>query len=435
MNPPPTRIRHWVVVLAVTLAVITYIDRVCISQAAPFIEAELHFNKEQMSWVFSAFTLAYSLFEIPGGWLGDRIGPRRVLMRVVVCWSAFTAATGWAWNLASMIVCRFLFGIGEAGCFPNLTKIFTVWLPQSERERAQGIMWLSARWGGAFTPLLVVAVLGLVHWRVAFAIFGALGLVWAVWFYLWFRDRPADHPGVGASELALLADAARNAPGHEPIPWRRYLRSGTVWLLWLQYFCLGYGWYFYITWLPTYLREARGLNLTKGALLAGLPLFLGGIGCLVGGVLSNALARRLGGVAAARRLVASLGLFAAAILLVASTRIQGPVPAMILLGLASFATDLAMPATWAACMDVGGRGAGSLSGSVNMMGNLGGAVGTVVVAQILKRTDNNWSATFWVTSGFFLLGAVAWRLLDPVTPLDRAERAEVSSPTAAGLER
>src|SRR5436309_2667527 len=143
----PTHARYWVIVFAVTLAVITYIDRVCISQAAPAISKDLGLTPSQMAWVFSAFAWAYALFEIPGGWLGDRIGARKVLMRIVVWWSFFTAATGWAWNVASLVVTRALFGAGEAGCFPNLTKAFTSWLPGDERVRAQGIMWMSARWG------------------------------------------------------------------------------------------------------------------------------------------------------------------------------------------------------------------------------------------------------------------------------------------------
>src|SRR2546428_2731453 len=197
----PTRTRYWVIVFAITLAIITYIDRVCISQAAPDIQRELGLTKAQMGWVFAAFAWAYALFEIPGGWLGDRFGPRKVLMRVVLWWSFFTAATGWVWNLGALLVTRFLFGAGEAGCFPNLTKAFTTWLPKQERTRAQGIMWFSARWGGAFTPLLVVWVFSFVSWRNAFTVFGAIGIVWAIVFYYWFRDNPRDHPSVNTEEL------------------------------------------------------------------------------------------------------------------------------------------------------------------------------------------------------------------------------------------
>lgn len=411
----------------IVLAIITYIDRVCISQAAPSIRKDLGFSETQMGWVFSAFALSYALFEVPGGWMGDRYGPRSVLMKVVVMWSIFTAATGAAWNFLSMVVCRFLFGVGEAGCFPNVTKIFTIWLPSSERVRAQGILWLSARWGGAFTPMLVAWVLGYMTWRSAFVLFGALGIFWAIGFYRWFRDRPADHPGVNAAELAMLDGAERNAPSHAQVPWGRLCSNPTVLLLWLQYFCMSYGWYFYITWLPTYLREARGVSLEKSAILAGLPLFFGGVGCFVGGWAAKRLAERSGNVRRARRLVACTGLVLAGSLLVVATRISDPVLAMVAIGLASFANDLAMAPDWAACMDVGGRLAGSLSGSMNMMGNLGGAVGPVVVGYILSSTKvsaeapptlQGWTTAFLVAAAIYGVGALAWLFIDPVTPLE-----------------
>jgi len=173
----PSRVRYWVIVFAVALAVVTYIDRVSISFAAPAISQDLGLDSVQMGWVLFAFASAYALFEIPGGYLGDRSGPRSVLMRIELWWSFFTAATGWAWSYASLLVTRFLFGAGEAGCFPNLTKAFTVWLPERERVRAQSITWLSARWGGAFTPPLVLWVMTRVGWRHAFEVFGAMGVV------------------------------------------------------------------------------------------------------------------------------------------------------------------------------------------------------------------------------------------------------------------
>ena len=420
----------------IALAVITYIDRVCISQAAPSIRRDLGFSETQMGWVFSAFTISYALFEIPAGWMGDRFGPRSVLMKVVLMWSVFTAATGAAWSFLSMVVCRFLFGAGEAGCFPNVTKIFTIWLPSNERVRAQGILWLSARWGGAFTPLLVAWVLGFMSWRLAFVMFGALGVFWAIGFYRWFRDRPSEHPEVNAAELALMDGAEKNAPSHASVPWRKLCSSPTVLLLWLQYFCMSYGWYFYITWLPTYLRDARGVSLEKSAVLAGLPLFFGGIGCFVGGWAAKKLAERWGNVGRARRAVACTGLFMAGALLVVATRINDPVYAMIALGLASFSNDLAMAPDWAACMDVGGRLAGSLSGSMNMMGNLGGAVGPVVVGYILTSTKATadspptlagWTTAFLVAAAIYGVGAIAWLFIDPVTPLEPDEPVKVPS--------
>ena len=255
-----THTRHWVIVFAIVLAVIQYIDRVCISQAMPDIARDLRLTDAQKGAIFSAFGLAYALFEIPTGWLGDKIGARKVLVRVVLWWSFFTAATGWAWNHLSMVITRFLFAAGEAGCFPNLTKAFSAWLPIRERNRAQAIMWMGARWGGAFTPLLVVAVMAFVSWRYAFHIFALLGVAWAIVFYWWFRDNPRDHKGVNAAELELLKGNEENVEGHGDVPWRELLTRPTMWLLWAQYFCLSYGWYFYITWLPDYLKTVRGME-------------------------------------------------------------------------------------------------------------------------------------------------------------------------------
>src|SRR3954463_11918806 len=200
VGAPATHTRYGVIGFAISLAVVTYIDRVCISKSADLIMGDLRLSKEQMGYAFSAFAWAYALFEIPGGWLGDKIGPRLVLMRVVLMWSVFTALTGWAFGFVSLVVCRFCFGIGEAGCFPNITKAFTIWMPPGERVRAQGIMWLSARWGGAFTPLLVVWVLNSMSWRGAFTVFGVFGVIWAVFFFRWFRDDPREHPSVNAAE-------------------------------------------------------------------------------------------------------------------------------------------------------------------------------------------------------------------------------------------
>jgi len=415
----PTRTRYWVIVFAVTLAIVTYIDRVCISQAAPAMMRDLHLSKIEMGYALSAFAWAYALFEIPGGWLGDWMGPRKVLMRVVVWWSFFTAATGWAWNHTSLVITRALFGAGEAGCYPNLTKAFTTWLPPDERVRAQGIMWMSSRWGGAFTPLLVVWIFHYLTWRRTFEFFGLIGVVWAVIFYLWFRDNPRDHKGINAGELALLEGAEKNASGHGDVPWRKMLTSRSVWLLWLQYAAVAYPWYFYITWLPTYLKESYHLEPQKAAILAGLPLFFGGIGCFFCGWISPRLTPLLGSVARTRRIMGVTACIGASTMLLTSSQLKDPVWAAIVMGLASFSNDLLMPGAWGACMDIGGKYAGTLSGSMNMMGNLGGALGPVTTGYILQATQN-WSIPFYLGSGIYLIGAVAWMFIDPVTPLEES---------------
>lgn len=417
----PTNVRRGVLWAAIALGVITYIDRVAISQAAPLITEDLKFSATEMGWAFAAFAWGYALFEVPGGWLGDWLGARKVLTRIVLWWSAFTAFTGMVWNIASLVVIRFLFGAGEAGCFPNLTKMFSAWLPKDERSRAQSIMWMSARWGGAVTPQLVAWTLLFVNWRETFYIFAALGVVWAVVFVWWYRDKPSEHPSINAAELALLEGAEENAVGNAHVPWSRLVTSGNIWLLWAQYFCITWGWYFYITWLPTYLKNARGLELAQSALLAGLPLFLGGIGCLLSSYLVKFVAGFMeGDVSTARRWVCSGALTAAAGFLLAASQLDDPFLAMLAMGMSSFTNDLTVPAAWSTCMDIGGRFAGSVSGSMNMMGNLAGGLAPVAVGYILEWSNQDWNLALFVSVAIYFMAAICWFLIDSNHRIDRA---------------
>ena len=443
----PSRTRYWVLAFAIILAVIQYIDRVAISQAMPEIAGELKLSDAQKGAVFSAFGLAYALFEIPTGWLGDKIGARKVLARVVLWWSFFTAATGWVGSYVSLLITRFLFGAGEAGCFPNLTKALSTWLPKNERTRAQAIMWMGARWGGAFTPLLVVAVMAFMSWRWAFHVFALLGVIWTVVFLWWFRDNPRDHKGVNAAELELLKENESNVEGHGNVPWRKLVTSPTMWMLWAQYFCLSYGWYFYITWLPTYLKDVRGLEFKSNvvmkwladvlegvlspemtlkvlsAALAGIPLLFGGFGSLTAGIMSTHFLARGAKVVKVRRLFGCLGFTGAAGLLMLSFYIADPLLAMLAMGMASFCNDLTMPGSWSTCMDVGGKYAGTVSGSMNMMGNFGGMAGPLVVGLVLSWTNKDWQLAFAISSVIYFLGAIFWLFIDPVTPLEKTAEA------------
>ncbi len=422
----PSRARFLVLFFAVTLAIITYVDRVCISQSAPAMQAELELTKMQMGYAFTAFGWAYAIFEIPGGWLGDRIGPRKVLMRVVGMWSVFTIATGWAWNLVSLVVFRFFFGMGEAGCFPNITKAFTNWFPVNERVRAQGILWLSARWGGAFTPLLVGWMLassgegkvGLgLHYSYVFLLFGLLGLVWAASFFWWFRDQPKDHPAVNAGELQVIGETHHT--GDHSMPWGKLLSSRTVWMLWAQYFFMSYAWYFYITWFPTYLKENfTEMSDMQRALLACVPLFFGGIGSILAGMLSARLDAWFGSIARTRRWLGVLGMGTAGVMLLISIQLHDPVASVLAIGLASLCSDLAMPGAWGACMDVGGRHTGALSGSMNMMGQVGGAIAPMAVPLVLAATDNNWSVNIGLFAISYFLGAICWAFVNSNERLD-----------------
>ncbi len=416
----PSRTRNVVLWFAVTLAIITYVDRICISQAAPTMQAELNLSKTDMGWVFTAFGLSYAIFEMPGGWLGDRFGPRKVLMRVVCMWSIFTVATGWAKNFWTLIICRFFFGMGEAGCFPNITIAFTNWFPMSERVRAQGVLWLSARWGGAFTPLLVGWMLasggnggfGLGwHYKWVFLLFGTLGIVWAFLFYRWFRDNPKDHPSVNAEELAHIGDNSQQ--GEHSIPWGKLFASRTVWMLWAQYCFMSFGWYFYITWFPTYLKEQFvDLSDMQRALLATVPLFFAGTGSIISGLCSAALDRQFKSIARTRRMLGVGGMGLAGVMLLLSTQFSSPVATVLAIGLGALCNDLAMPGAWGACMDVGGRHTGALSGSMNMMGQIGGIIGPIAVAEVLKVTNNNWTLCIALFSLSYFLGAICWAFVN-----------------------
>ena len=412
----PSRTRYFVVVFAVILAIIQYIDRVAISQAAPLISKDLGLDKEQMALVFSAFTLAYALFEIPTGYMGDRLGARRVLIRVVLWWSFFTAATGWVWSWLSLLAVRFLFGVGEAGCFPNIARAFSRWLPTNERVRAQGILWMFARWGGAIAPLLLAIMLQYVNWRRAFEMFAVLGVVWCFFWYRWFRDQPADHPKVNAAELALMPTAEAKSD-HPKMPWAVMVSSPSLWLLWLQYFTLSYAWYFFITWFPTYLLEVHKYDLKlKGAIMAGLPLLFGGFGSLLAGLITPALTRMTGSVRTTRSILGFGGQGLAGCCLILATFLETPFLAVLSIAFASFFNDITMPGSWTTCMDIGGKFTGTVSGAMNMMGNLGGVVSPLVLGAIVQRTGD-WNLTFYLTGGLYFVGATCWLFINSTKPL------------------
>jgi ACS family glucarate transporter-like MFS transporter len=401
----PSRARHGVVGLAISLAVLSYMQRVAISQAAGPISHDLHLNKAQMGFVFGAFGLSYALFELPAGLLGDRLGVRRVLSQIVLAWSIFTALTGAAWNVTSLWVVRFLFGAGEAGCFPNLTRMLSVWLPARERVSAQSLMWACARWGGAATPPLVLAGVALVGWRWTFVVLAALGIAWFAIFLLWFKDDPLQHPSVNELERKMLA-GSRTFICHDAgsSNWLSLLFTREVFVLSLQYFCFSFVWYFYITWLPTYLRETRGQSPAQAATFAALPLLFGGFGSIATGL----VATRLPG-----RVIAFFGFLGSAMLLFAFTRIRAVLPAMVSMGLASFCSDLTMPISWNACVEIGGPHTATVAAAMNMMGNFAGFVAPVLGGLILQRTGGDWNPLIYLMIGAAMISALSWIYLDP----------------------
>ena len=412
----PTRARHTVVGFLLGLIAIAYLDRVCIATAAPAMRAELGLTDAQLGIVFSAFTFGYAVFEVPSGWMADRFGARVTLTRIVVWWSLMTAATGAAAGFASLLAVRLLFGLGEAGAFPSMARVYARWLPRAERGRMFGLAIMTGAFAGAVTQPLVVALLGVTTWRHTFALFGGVGLVWTIAWWRWFRDDPHQHPAVNAAERALITagGAETRARGH--LPWRAVLRSRTLLALCVMYAGAIYGWYFYLTWLPTYLLRARGFDLAQVGWLAALPLVAIGVGVLAGGSLSDALARHVG-TRAARRTPGLVGLPLAALAIAGALLTRTPLAAALLLAAAAGLAALGVASAWAVCLEIGGCHAGVVSGAMNTFGNLGGALSPVVVGFALERW-HSWEAPLWSVAACYALAALAWLAIDPSTTID-----------------
>jgi ACS family glucarate transporter-like MFS transporter len=445
MPPAATRVRVRVLGFAFLLAVVTYLDRICISAAAPFIMEDLHLTILQMGAVFSAFTLAYSLFEIPSGWLGDVKGPRSVLTRIVLWWSAFTMLTGAARGYQSLLAIRFLFGAGEAGAFPNIARSFSQWFPSRERGRANGVMFLGSRMGGMLSAPIALQLVSRWGWRASFVFFGLLGLVWAAAWYAWYRDRPEDHPGVGAEELAWIREGRIPDPIPNPTPdrilyptpetapattpWAALLRSRNLYAICAMYFAFGYGLYFYFTWLPTYLIKELGFSLFSGGLFAALPFLLAGIADIVGGWLTDFLTRQRG--LRAGRCHLGFGAFlTCAAFLFASTIVPSPILKAILIAMALASADLALGACWAVPIDIAPDHAGVITGFMNTLGNIGGLIGPLVVGYAVDRW-HSWTFPFYITALVYTGGAVAWLAIDPTRRVAGSVRPGMQQPSAA----
>jgi MFS transporter, ACS family, glucarate transporter len=408
----PTRGRFTLLRFSLILSIITYLDRVAISSAAPVLREELQLSGVQMAWVFSAFTFAYAAFEIPSGWLGDVYGPRKVLTRIVLWWSAFTAATGLAWNFSSLVAARFFFGVGEAGAFPNISRSFARWFPTPERGNAHGVIFMGTRIGGALAPPLVVMLMTWIGWRQTFFIFGAVGVVWCVFWWRWFRDEPAGHPAVNAEELDLI-ETGRGKQGGHAFQWADLL-SWNLTFICLMYFTMGYTLYFNITWLPTYLREVRGFSVQQAGWIAGAVLMTGGICTYAGGRLTDYLVKRYG--LKVGRSVGVISLPVAAVLLLGVALTPSPLMAAVLLAATLGVADLGVSSCWSICHDVGGEHAGTVTGAMNTFGNLGGALSPLVVGYALDWWQS-WTIPFFVTAGVYVFGGIMTALVNPNKPL------------------
>lgn len=404
---PPTRVRYRVLALVCGLSMITYLDRVCFGAAAPAIAADLNLaNVAELKWAFTAFAIAYAIFEVPTGWWGDRIGPRGMLIRIVIWWSVCTALTGivgWKWGsvtfggLGTLIALRFLFGAGEAGAYPNITRALYNWFPRAQWETAQGMVWMTGRLTGGLTPLIwAILVSGtaitpaLMNWRGAFLFFGAIGLVWCLAFALLFRNRPQDHPRVNQAERDEIDSHELQARTgeHASVPWRRLLTNRSLWALCVMYSLVNYGWAFNITYLPSFLEQRFGIagdNLW-GAIYKGAPLWVGAIGCLAGGSVVSYFSRWLGSRERGRQALGVTALVLCALCWLVARQADNVHLFCISVAMAAFFIDLTLGATWATCQDLGRQHTAVVAGCMNTIGTLGAALAGWLTGTLVQRS-------------------------------------------------
>jgi sugar phosphate permease len=415
----PSKGRWYVLLLISVMYLITYLDRVNISTAAPEISKEFGFDKVTMGVIFSAFAWSYALFQVPGGWLSDRFGARGVLTGVVGFWSIMTAATAGAFSATSFIVIRFLFGVGEAGAFPGATRAMQLWYPRRERGLVQGVTHSASRLGAAIAPPIVVVIMSQLGWRPVFYICGVVGILWSLWWALTYRNLPEDHPLVNKTELqnirGLDANGAIGKPPMEQqtkVPWMTLISSPNMWAIMCAYFTYVYCLWIFLSWLPSYLIEARHFTLIKVGIFASLPLFAGVIGDTVGGVATDWLLRKTGSAKIGRRVVAIVGLLGCAICIVPAALTEDAYVAVFGLTASMFFLEFTIGPSWAVPMDTGGKYSGTVSGMMNMAGNFGAAISPIVFGVLAQ--GGNWQAPFIVAAGLLVAGSAVWAFwLDP----------------------
>jgi sugar phosphate permease len=416
-----TKTRYVVLGILCALYFVSYLDRVTISVTAPKIIEEFHFSKTIMGSIFSAFAITYTIFQVPGGTLGDRFGPRTVLAGLMAWWSAFTILTGFASSYVSFFAVRLLFGVGEAGGFPVATRAVATWFPPTMRGFLQGVTHAASRAGAAFAPPVIVAIVAYTGgWRPPFYILGAIGFLWSIGFYLYYRNAPAESKYVNQLEIEAIGKHTAVATTGEKraVPWRKIFSNKDVWMLTLSYFAYGYTLWIYLTWLPTYLKEGLHFSFAQLGFLASIPLLGAIAGDLFGGWASDALWRRTGNLNLARRSVIVVSFLGAAAFTIPAVFVANPFLSVALQTGALFMLECAVSNCWAVAMDLGGRYySGTTSGIMNMASGLSAIISPFVFGVLVDRTGS-WSTGFVIGSVILVLGAVTIMFTDATNTVD-----------------
>jgi MFS family permease len=407
------RVRTKVLVMLCLMYLITYMDRVNISTAAPFIKHDLSLNNTQLGLALAAFSIPYAFFQIFGGILGDKFGPRKVLFTVGLVWALATLCTGFAVGLVSLFGARLALGFGEGASFPTATTAMAKWLPIERRAFGQGITHAFARIGNALAPLAVAGLIALYNWRLAFWVFGVISLFWAFAWLFYYRDRPADHPKMTDDELAeLTTDQQRDA--RPPVPWKMlFVRILPVTFV---DFCYGWMLWVYLTWIPSFFHESYGLELKKFALFSALVLIGGVVGDTVGGILSDYLLRRTGSLKIARRAVLVVGLLGSFGFIVPTLFIHQLAWTTVCLAVAFFLLELTNPVIWSIPMDIAPNHAGTAGGLMNTGFGIAGIVSPIIFGYLIDQTGSFvWS--FSLSAALLVVGGLAALWIDPTKRL------------------
>jgi sugar phosphate permease len=406
------KLRYLILAVMCLMYFITYVDRVNISVAAPFLKTEMGLSATQLGLVFSAFAYPYAAMQIFGGWLTDKYGPRLVLTVLSLIWALATILTGFTWGLTSLLVFRFMLGVGEGGAFPAATRAFTFWMPVSQRGFAQGITHSFARLGGAITPPIVLAIAATRGWRESFIVLGVVSLAWTVLYVWFFRNTPVEHKWITEPELQEIR---ANAPKmikmtQGKTPWAEMIRK--MWLVTFVDFCYGWSLWVFLTWLPSYLKDARGFDLKQLAMFATLPLLAGVVGDTLGGVASDLVYKLTGSLKLARRVILVIGMGGAIAFVLPAIYTATAINAVILLSAAFFFLELTNAVLWSLPIDIAGRFAGTAGGMMNTGFGIAGMISPAVFGFLIDRTGS-YELPFLISTGLLGIGAVCSLMIDP----------------------
>jgi len=414
---------HTVLGLVCIMYFITYVDRVNIATAASDIQKELGLSNTQLGFAFSAFAYPYLLFQVAGGWVGDRFGPRRTLFWCGVVWALATILTGFITGLLTLVLARVLLGFGEGATFPTATRAMQDWTPAGQRGLAQGLTHSFARLGNAATPPLIAALMVAVTWRGSFVLLGLVSLVWVLVWVFYFRNDPKDHPAITEAELLRLPLRRTQAAVEKRVPWRPLLRR--MWPVTLTYFCYGWCLWLYLNWLPLFFKNTYSMDIKKSAIFASGVFFAGVIGDSLGGVLSDALLARTGNVRFARLSVCVGGFVGAFLSLLPILFYRDLTVAALCLSGGFFFAEIVIGPIWSVPMDIAPQYSGTAAGLMNSGSALAAIVSPLLAGYLIDVTGN-WYLPFLLTMVVLAIGAASAFLMHPELPFEEG-------PEVAGL--